>query len=411
MERAARAGAGTGFVIFTSYFPPPDSAPPFAAMSFATVLEKHPWEAMSARIAAATRADVERALTRAERDAADFDDLVALLSPAAAPLLEEMARLSHAKTVRRFGRTMQMFAPVYLSNECQNICTYCGFSVTNKIARRTLSPGEILREAGVIKKLGFDHLLIVTGESPRKVGMEYFTGALDLLRPHFANLSMEVQPLETDEYATLREHGLNAVLVYQETYRESEYRIHHPKGRKSDFRFRLETPDRLGAAGMHKVGLGALFGLEDWRVDAAFMGLHLDYLEKTYWRTRYSVAFPRIRPHEGDVQPKVEMTERDLVQAIAAFRLFKGEVEISLSTRESPKFRDNAIRLGVTTMSAGSKTNPGGYAEGDDASLEQFEIDDNRSPDEIRAMLRAAGYEPVAKDWDAAYEQKNVLKV
>jgi len=375
-------------------------------MSFAQVLERHPWEAMAARIAGATRADAERALARAERDAAEFDDLVALLSPAAAPLLEPMARLSHAKTVRRFGRTIQLFAPVYLSNECQNVCTYCGFSVTNRIARRTLTPGEILREAGILKKIGYDHLLIVTGESPRKVGTDYFTRSLDLLRPHFANLSMEVQPLDTHEYAALRDHGLNAVLVYQETYREEDYRLHHPKGRKSDFRWRLETPDRLGEAGMHKVGLGALFGLEDWRVDAAFMGLHLDYLERTYWRTRYSVAFPRIRPHEGDVQPKVEMTERDLVQAICAFRLFKGEVEISLSTRESPKFRDHAIRLGVTTMSAGSKTNPGGYAEGDDASLEQFEIDDHRSPAEIVAMLRAQGYEPVFKDWDAAYEAK-----
>ena len=216
---------------------------------------------------------------------------------------------------------------------------------------------------------------------------------------------MEVQPLDTDEYATLRGHGLNTVLVYQETYREDDYRRHHPRGKKSDFRYRLETPDRLGAAGMHKVGLGALFGLEDWRTDAAFAALHLDYLEKTYWRTRYSVSFPRLRPHEGEVQPKVEMSERDLVQTLAAFRLFNGEVELSLSTRESRPFRDHAFKLGFTSMSAGSKTNPGGYAEGDDASLEQFEIDDNRSPEEIRAMLRASGYEPVAKDWDAAYER------
>jgi 2-iminoacetate synthase len=380
-------------------------------MSFVSVLEKHPWEAMSARIAAATRADAERALARAERGDCGFDDFLALISPAAAHLLEPMAQLSHARTVRRFGRTMQMYAPLYLSNECQNVCTYCGFSVTNKIPRRTLTPGEILREAGVLKKLGFEHVLIVTGEAPRHVGIPYFCDALDLLRPHFANLSMEVQPLDTDEYSKLREHGLNTVLVYQETYHTGEYRKHHPRGRKSDFNWRVETADRLGAAGMHKVGLGALFGLEDWRTDAAFVALHLEYLEKTYWRTRYSVSFPRLRPHEGEVQPKVEMSERDLVQTLAAFRLFNGEVELSLSTRESQKFRDHAFKLGFTSMSAGSKTNPGGYAEGDDASLEQFEIDDNRSPEEVRAMLRAAGYEPIAKDWDASYEQKNLLKI
>ncbi len=378
-------------------------------MSFSEVLEKHPWEAMSARIAAATRADVERALARSERDACDLDDLAALLSPQATPYLESMARISHAKTVRRFGRTMQLFAPLYLSNECQNVCTYCGFSVTNKIARRTLNPAEILREAGAIRKLGFDHVLIVTGESQRTVGEKYFADALDLLRPHFANLSMEVQPLETDEYARLRDHGLNAVIVYQETYNRTDYRLHHPRGRKSDFDWRVQTPDRLGQAGVHKIGLGALFGLEDWRTDALFVGLHLSYLEKTYWRTRYSVSFPRLRPHVGGLDPKVEMTERDLVQTLCAFRLFNGEIELTLSTRERAAFRDQAFKLGFTAMSAGARTNPGGYAESPKASLEQFDMSDKRSAAEVVAMLRAAGYEPVWKDWDHAYERAALI--
>lgn len=373
-------------------------------MSFSEVLEQHPWESMSARIASATRADVERALARAGRDACDLDDLAALLSPAAAPYLETMAQTAHAKTVRRFGRTMQLFAPLYLSNECQNVCTYCGFSVTNKIARRTLNPAEILREAGALRKLGFDHVLIVTGESQRTVGEKYFADALDLLRPHFANLSMEVQPLETEEYARLRDHGLNAVIVYQETYNRTDYRLHHPRGRKSDFDWRVQTPDRLGQAGVHKIGLGALFGLEDWRTDALFVGLHLSYLEKTYWRTRYSVSFPRLRPHVGGLDPKVEMTERDLVQALCAFRLFNGEIELTLSTRERAAFRDHALRLGVTSMSAGARTNPGGYSESRQASLEQFDMSDTRSAEEVVAMLRAAGYDPLWKDWDHAYE-------
>jgi hypothetical protein len=190
------------------------------------------------------------------------------------------------------------------------------------------------------------------------------------------------------------------VLVYQETYHRETYHVHHPKGRKSDFAYRLDAPDRVGAAGVHKIGLGALFGLEDWRAECFFTALHLRWLERKHWRSRFSVSFPRIRPHEGELQPKVEMTDRDLVQTICAFRLLSGEVELTLSTRESRKFRDHACRVGVTAMSAGSHTNPGGYAEGREASLEQFAIEDDRSPTEVAAMLRGLGYEPVWKDWD-----------
>ena len=217
-------------------------------MSFAEVHAAHPWDEVLGSVVAKTEADVLRALARAEADSADLEDFKALISPAAAPHLERMARLSHERTLRRYGRTMQLFAPAYLSNECQNVCTYCGFSAGNKVPRRTLNPGEILREAGALKKLGFDHLLILTGES-NKVEVPYFVQALDLLRPHFSSLSMEVQPMETAEYAELRKHGLNAVLVYQETYHRETYNVHHPKGRKSDFAYRLDAPDRVGAAG------------------------------------------------------------------------------------------------------------------------------------------------------------------
>ena len=377
-------------------------------MSFADVHAAHPWDEVLASVLARTDADVRRALVRAEQGVTDLEDFKALISPAAAPHLEQLARLSRERTLRRFGRTMQLFAPAYLSNECQNVCTYCGFSAGNKVARRTLTPAEILREAGALKQLGFDHVLLLTGESNR-IAVPYFVQALDLLRPHFSSLSMEVQPLETDEYAELRRHGLNAVLVYQETYHRETYQTHHPKGRKSDFAYRLDAPDRVGAAGVHKIGLGALFGLEDWRAECFFTALHLGWLERKHWRSRFSVSFPRIRPHEGELQPKVEMTDRDLVQAICAFRLLNGEVELTLSTRESRSFRDHVCRLGVTAMSAGSRTNPGGYAEGKDASLEQFAIEDERAPAEIAAMLRAAGYEPVWKDWDPSYDQPVAL--
>ncbi|MCX6920146.1 MAG: 2-iminoacetate synthase ThiH [Verrucomicrobia bacterium] len=377
-------------------------------MSFADVHAAHPWDDVLASVQAKTDADVLRSLARAENGITELEDFKAFISPAAAPHLETLARLSRERTLRRFGRTMQLFAPAYLSNECQNVCTYCGFSAGNKVARRTLNPGEILREAGALKKLGFDHLLLLTGES-NKIEVPYFVAALDLLRPHFASLSMEVQPLETAEYAELRRHGLNAVLVYQETYHRETYNTHHPKGRKSDFAYRLDAPDRVGAAGVHKIGLGALFGLEDWRAECFFTALHLQWLERKHWQSRFSVSFPRIRPHEGELQPKVEMTDRDLVQAICAFRLFNGEIELTLSTRESETFRNHACRLGITAMSAGSRTNPGGYAEGKEASLEQFAIEDDRSPAEVAAMLKAAGYETVWKDWDPSYDQPLAL--
>ncbi|GAB3638902.1 2-iminoacetate synthase ThiH [Hymenobacter arcticus] len=367
-------------------------------MSFRPVFEAHPWEEVKASIYAKTSADVARALAAPRRT---LDDFKALISPAAAPFLEQMAQLSHRRTRQRFGNTMQLYAPLYLSNECQNICTYCGFSLDNKIARRTLSSVEMLAEAAVLKNWGYDHVLLVTGEANQTVGVDYLEKALHTLRPHFAQLSMEVQPLDQADYERLLPAGLHTVLVYQETYHQDDYKKHHPKGKKSNFHYRLDTPDRLGRAGIHKLGLGVLIGLEDWRTDCFYTALHLDYLESTYWQTRYSLSFPRLRPAEGLLQPKVEMSNRELVQLICAYRLLNEEVELSLSTRETPAFRDQAIKLGITSISAGSKTNPGGYAVAPE-SLEQFEISDERSPAEVAAMLRRQGYEPVWKDWDAA---------
>ncbi|ELR68162.1 Thiazole biosynthesis protein ThiH [Fulvivirga imtechensis AK7] len=368
-------------------------------MSFLEVFKTYRWDQVKNDIHRKTFEDVERALYKSHRNLQDF---MALISPAAAPYLEQMAQQSHQLTQKRFGKTIQMYIPMYLSNECQNICTYCGFSLDNKIPRRTLSEKEILSEIGHIKGMGYDHILLVTGEANKTVGVDYFKKALKLITPEFSHVALEVQPLDQHEYEALIDHGLNTVLVYQETYHEEDYKKHHPKGKKSNFNYRIETPDRLGKAGIHKIGLGVLFGLEDWRTDSFFTALHLQYLEKKYWQTKYSISFPRLRPHTGGLTPKVEMTDRELVQLICAYRIFNEEVELSLSTRESHKFRDNVIKLGITSMSAGSKTNPGGYANAPD-SLEQFEIDDQRSPAEITAMLRRQGYEPVWKDWDKVF--------
>nr|WP_295921424.1 2-iminoacetate synthase ThiH [uncultured Dyadobacter sp.] len=366
-------------------------------MSFKIEFEKHHWDTVKESIYAKTAADVERALLASKRTIEDFK---ALISPAAAAYLEPMARLSRQLTQKRFGKTIQMYVPLYLSNECTNICTYCGFSLDNKVRRRTLTAREILQEVEVIKAMGYEHVLLVTGEANQTVHVDYFKMVLDLIRPHFAQVSMEVQPLDQNEYEELIPLGLHSVLVYQETYHRDDYRKHHPKGKKSNFNYRLETPDRLGKAGIHKMGLGVLIGLEDWRTDSFFTALHLTYLEKTYWQTRYSLSFPRLRPFSGGLEPKVEMSDRELVQLICAYRIFNGEVEISLSTRESEQFRNHCIQLGVTSISAGSKTNPGGYAV-EPESLEQFEISDERSPSDFAAQIRKMGYEPVWKDWDA----------
>jgi 2-iminoacetate synthase len=313
-----------------------------------------------------------------------------------------MAQLSHRLTVERFGRTMQLYAPMYLTNVCANVCTYCGFSAQNRIPRKALNDAEILAEAAALKQLGFDHVLLVTGESGR-YGTAYLQNALRLLRPYFSGLSIEVQPLDEADYAALVGDGLSTVLVYQETYEPAAYARHHLSGPKADIAYRLETPDRLGRAGLKKIGLGALYGLADWRAESWFLGLHLRHLEKNYWRTRYSISFPRLRPHAGSDIPLEPFDERDLVQAMCAFRLFSQEVELSLSTRESEIFRNHAFRLGFTSMSAGSKTNPGGYASAPE-SLEQFAIDDERSPAEVAEFLRGQGYEPVWKDWDLTYD-------
>jgi 2-iminoacetate synthase len=386
---------------------------------FTELFNRHEWGVVKQGIYAKTAADVERALGRPHRDLEDFK---ALISPAAAPYLEEMAQLSHRLTQKRFGKVIQLYIPLYLSNECQNICTYCGFSYDNKIRRRTLTAGELLTEVGAIREMGYEHVLLVSGEANQTVGVDYFIKALETVRPHFAHISMEVQPLDQEDYSRLMQHGLNTVLVYQETYHREDYKLHHPKGKKSNFVYRLETPDRLGRAGIHKIGLGVLIGLEDWRTDSWFTALHLQYLERTYWKTKYSLSFPRLRPFSGEettgtvrpgervngatggdrpygLQPKVEMTDRELIQLICAYRLLDEEIELSLSTRESPVFRDHAIRLGITAMSAGSRTNPGGYIV-DPESLEQFEISDERSPAVVAEMIRRQGYEPVWKDWD-----------
>ncbi|MDR3365980.1 MAG: 2-iminoacetate synthase ThiH [Prevotellaceae bacterium] len=375
-------------------------------MSFTELIDAYDWDEIQSRIYAQTTGDVERALGRERRSVEDF---MALISPAAQGYLEPMAALSRRYTRQRFGSTLQLYIPLYLTNSCVNHCVYCGFNHSNDIRRIILSDEQILREVEAIKRMGdFQHVLLVTGENPRDAGASYIENAIRLVKPHFASISVEVQPLKEEEYRQLSAAGMNAVYCYQETYCKARYKLYHPRGVKSKFGWRLDGFDRMGKAEVHKIGLGVLIGLEDWRTDATFMALHLRYLQKQYWQTRYSISFPRLRPHEGDAfGGNVAMSDRELAQLIFACRIFDRDVEIALSTRESRAFRDNMASLGVTSLSAGSKTDPGGYAVYRSAA-EQFAVCDSRSPSEVLAAVRGMGYEAVWKDWDLRLQPEAV---
>ncbi|WP_187306980.1 2-iminoacetate synthase ThiH [Candidatus Williamhamiltonella defendens] len=366
--------------------------------TFTQYWQKIHWDSVSLCIDSQTAQDVERALTV---ENPGLSEIIALLSPAAMPYLEPLAQRAQQLTRRRFGNTINFYLPLYLSNLCANDCTYCGFSMSNRIRRKTLDEQEIIRECEAIRAKSINNLLLVTGEHKTKVGIDYFRRYVPLIRHYFSSLMMEVQPMSQQEYAELKGLGLDGVFVYQETYHMPTYSHHHLRGQKKDFFWRLETPDRLARAGIDKIGLGVLIGLSDnWRTDCYMVACHLLYLRNTYWKSRYSLSFPRLRPCAGGVVvPASIMDEAQLLQVMCAFRLLVPEVEISLSTRESSHFRDHAVPIVVNNVSAGSKTQPGGYAN-DRLELEQFLPHDNRSPQEVAQILSLAGLQPIWKDWD-----------
>lgn len=369
-------------------------------------LKKYSWEDTTAAIAAKTIADVDRALVKTNPD---IDDFMALISPAAGARLEQMAALSRRLTLSRFGKTISMYIPMYVSNACTNFCVYCGFNHNNPLKRVTLDLDRVRLECEAIKRLGpFENLLIVSGEYPSLNGVDYIEKVLQTARPYFNNMTIEVMPMKQQDYARLVESGLNGVVCFQETYNEMRYKEYHPRGMKSVFEWRVNGFDRMGLAGVHKIGMGVLIGLEDWRTDVVMMARHLRYLRRHYWKTRYSVNFPRLCPAEGGYQPNVVMTDRELAQLTFAFRIFDHDVDISYSTRENPDFRANMMSLGVTSMSAGSHTDPGGYVDAElhpqEHELEQFRITDDRSPLQVATQISAMGYEPVWKDWDRSFD-------
>ena len=368
---------------------------------FSDEIKRYDWDDTTRAINSKTARDVEIALSK---EHLNIDDFMALISPAAEPYIENMAQLSHKYTMERFGKTISMYIPLYVSNACSNYCVYCGFNHNNPMQRTTLTMEQVKAECEAIRRLGpFENLLIVSGEFPSVNGVDYIEKVLQTARPYFNNLTIEVMPMKENDYYRLSQSGLNGVVCFQETYNETNYKKYHPKGMKSIYEWRLNGYDRMGAAGVHKIGMGVLIGLEDWRTDVTMLARHLQYLRRNYWRTRYSINFPRMCPSEGGYQPKVVMSDKELAQLTFAFRLFDHDVDISYSTRENPTFRANMMRLGVTSMSAGSKTEPGGYATSPDA-LEQFEVSDDRTPLEVANEIRALGYEAVWKDWDKIFD-------
>jgi 2-iminoacetate synthase len=359
------------------------------------------------RLEQVSRSDVEKTLTQPPGPYS-LDRLLALVSPAAEDYLEEMARLAHRLTVRRFGRTIRLYAPLYLSNFCANSCLYCGFNKENQSQRMRLTLDEALAEAELIASEGFRDLLLVSSEDRAFIDVDYLAGLATRLHDTFSSISVEIYQMTPAEYAALFAAGIDGVTLYQETYDRRAYRYFHPAGPKADYDNRLATPDNVALAGMREIGLGVLLGLADWRTETLALAEHAHYLIKRYWQSRVSFSFPRLRPaHEVDgLQFDHLVSDRNLVQMITALRLCFADAGLVLSTRESARLRDHLIKLGITKVSAGSKTSPGGYS-GRARATEQFQIDDDRTPAQVAQMIKAHGAEPVWKDWERPKEVKS----
>ncbi len=397
-------------------------------MSFVAEFNALPLPSLVKQSLAANAAAVRESL---EKSQPGLDDFARLISPAGAELLEPIGRRSQRLTQQRFGKVIRMFAPLYLSNECINNCKYCGFSRDNPILRVTLSVDDVRREARALQEKGFRNLLLVAGEHPKFVSGTYMTDCVRVLHEELPSISLEVGPMETEEYRPLVQAGAEGLVVYQETYDREVYADMHTAGPKRNFDWRLETPERAYAAGFRRLGIGPLYGLADWRAEAIAAAAHAQYLLRNCWKAQLTISFPRLRPCAGEFEPLTHMSDREMAQLICAFRLLLPDVGLVLSTRESAKLRNGLIPLGITLISAGSHTEPGGYTGAGRDKLHhtergrivelasgasewaplpdratnatgQFDIADGRPAEEVAELVRRLGYEPVWKDWDAA---------
>jgi len=396
-------------------------------VSFVAEFNSLPLDALVKRSLATTVASARETLAKEKLSLADFAQLI---SPAAGELLEPLSRRSQQLTQQRFGKVIRLFAPLYLSNECINNCKYCGFSRDNAILRVTLSVAEVRREAAALAAQGFRSILLVAGEHPKFVSNGYLAECIAALHEEIPSVSLEVGPMETEDYRPMVAAGADGLVVYQETYDRALYDDLHTAGPKKNFDWRLETPERAYAAGFRRLGIAALYGLADWRYEALAVAAHAEYLLRNCWKAYVTIALPRLRPCAGEFAPLTHLADREMVQLVCAFRLMFPDVGIVLSTRESPKLRDGMAQLGITMMSAGARTEPGGYTGAGKENIHQtvrgrivdtgasewakpveghatnatgqFNIADERTATEIAEQLRHFGYEPVWKDWDVA---------
>ena len=396
-------------------------------MSFVAEFNALPLPSLLERAHTTTTTEAREVMAQSQLSLAGF---ARLISPAAGKSLEELCQRSQALTRQRFGKVIRLFAPLYLSNECINNCSYCGFSRDNPILRVTLSIEDVVREARALKEQGFRNLLLVAGEHPKFVSNGYLADCTRVLHREVPGISLEIGPMEAEEYRPIVEAGAEGLVVYQETYDREVYARMHTAGPKRNFEWRLETPERAYAAGFRRLGIGALYGLSDWRMEAISVAAHAAYFLRRCWKAQLTISLPRLRPCAGEFKPLTQMSDRELVQLVCAFRLFLPDVGLVLSTREPAKLRDGLIPLGITLISAGSHTEPGGYTGAGKDKIHrtekgrivelasgasewaavperatnatgQFDIADVRSAQEVSELLKRLGYEPVWKDWDA----------
>ncbi len=400
-------------------------------MSFAVEFNSFSPENFVRRSLGATPADVRNSLLK---NKLSLNDFACLISPEASKSLGQLSARSQKLTQQRFGKVVRLFAPLYLSNECINNCAYCGFSRDNPILRVTLSVEEVLREARALREQGFRNILLVAGEHPKFISNDYLRDCVAALHEESPSVSLEIGPMETEDYRPLVAAGADGLIVYQETYDKKVYAEMHTAGPKRNFDWRLETPERAYAAGFRRLGISALYGLADWRYEAICVAAHAEYLLRHCWKAQLTISLPRLRPCAGEFQPLTQISDREMAQLICAFRLMFPDVGLVLSTREPAHLRDGFIPLGITLMSAGSHTEPGGYtgagkeklhqtirgkivelptsqklngeganerANGHTQATGQFEVSDDRSPGEVADLIQKLGYEPVWKDWDS----------
>lgn len=376
-------------------------------MSFYDIVRNIDISRLSDKIYCSSYQDVEIALNK---DALNENDLAALLSPAARKYLEPMALKSREITLRRFGKTIKLYAPLYVSNACVNSCVYCGFNRKNEIPRINLTVKEIEKEAAIISKMGIKNVILVSGDNQKAFSDDELINAVKVSSKYFPFVAVEVRALDENVYSELHEAGADGFTMFQETYLEDKFPAYHPAGPKADYRYRLEAPERAAKARMRSVGLGALLGLEDFRLEIYLMCLHAAYLADKYWQSHISASFPRIRAAAGGYVPSRQVSDGELMQSIFAFRLFLNDAGINISTREKANLRDKLMLFGATIMSAGSKTEPGGYAHAREEAG-QFLIDDGRSVKDFVAAVIKAGYDPVMKDWDGALREQKVKNI